>query len=255
MRIAIHLRIIYAFAAMLFAVPMIARAQTLPQAPSAQPPAPEDKKAQAKRELQQEEQQRMGGIIPAFRVVLNGTAAPINSHQKFELFLKDSFDPFAFAAAFADSLWEQYRKDYPEWGTQADGFGKRYGASFADELDGNLWAKAILPSVFRQDPRYFRLSHGGFAKRFGYSIITIVRCKGDNGRWQPNYSVVSGDLIAGAISNAYYPASERGVGLTFQRGFTVVGVGAASSFADEFYPDIVAAFNRMFGIKPKSNNP
>ena len=246
-------RILLVLAAVLFAVPIVARAQTLPQTPT--PQQTEDKKTQAERELKAEEQQRMAGIIPAFRVVLSGKAAPINSRQKFELFLKDAFDPFAFAAVLADSVWEQYRNDYPEWGTQADGFGKRYGASFADELDGNLWAKAILPSLLRQDPRYFRLGHGGFAKRFGYSVITIVRCKGDNGHWQPNYSVVSGDLIAGAIANAYYPASERGVGLTLRRGFTVVGIGAVSSFADEFYPDVVAGLKRMFTRKPKPYDP
>jgi hypothetical protein len=251
----LHHRILLALAAALIAVPIAARAQTLPSEPSAQTPAPEDKKAQAERELQQEEQQRMAGIVPAFRVVLNGKAAPINTRQKFQLFLKDAFDPFAFAAALADAGWEQYRKDYPSWGTQPDGFGKRYGASFGDELDGNLWAKAILPSLLHQDPRYFRLGQGGFAKRFGYSLATIVRCKGDNGRWQPNYSVVSGDLIAGAISNAYYPASERGVSLTLQRGFTVVGVGAVSSFADEFYPDVVSGFKRMFTRRPKPYDP
>jgi hypothetical protein len=244
----LHKTLLFGLAAILFTAPVRAQQSTsLPPTPA--PQNPDDKSTQSQRELQQEEQQRMAGIIPAFRVVLNGTAAPINPRQKFELFVKDAFDPFSFAVAVADSAWEQYRDDYPTWGTQPDGYGKRFAASFGDELDGNLWGKAILPSVLHQDPRYFRLGHGGFPKRLGYSIASIARCKGDNGKWQPNYSLVSGDLIAGAVSNAYYPASERGIGLTFQRGFTVVGVGAVSSIADEFYPDIVAAFNHMFKRK------
>jgi len=197
----------------------------------------------------------MAGIVPAFRVVLSGTAAPISPRQKFDLFVKDAFDPFAFAVAGADAAWQQYRDDYPTWGTEADGFGKRFAGAFGDELDGNLWGRAILPSVLHQDPRYFRLGHGGFGKRFGYSLASIVRCKGDNGKWQPNYSLVAGDLIAGAVSNVYYPASSRGIGVTFQRSFTVVGIGAVSSFADEFYPDIVSAFNRTFKHKPKTYDP
>jgi len=251
-------RILLAFAAILLATSATARAQQTapPLPPTPTPQNQDDKKTQAERELQQEEQQRMAGIIPAFRVVLNGSAAPINSRQKFELFTKDAFDPFSFAAAGADAVWEQYRNDYPTWGTQADGFGKRFAAAFGDELDGNLWARAILPSVLHQDPRYYRLGHGGFFKRTGNAIAAIARCKGDNGQWQPNYSVVSGDLIAGAVANAYYPASERGISLTFKRGFTVVGVGAVSNFAGEFYPDVVSGLKRMFGHKePKPDLP
>lgn len=251
----LHNALLFTFAAIICAAtPVIACAQqstSLPPAPSPQTAKPEDKTTQAQRELQQEEQQRMGGIVPAFRVVLNGSAAPINSRQKFDLYFKDAFDPFSFAAATADATWEQYRNDYPTWGTQADGFGKRFAAAFGDELDGNLWARAILPSVLHQDPRYYRLGHGGFFKRTGNAIAAIARAKGDNGHWQPNYSVVSGDLIAGAVSNAYYPASERGVSLTLERGFTVVGVGAVSNFAGEFYPDVVSGLKRMFVHQPK----
>ena len=44
-------------------------------------------------------------------------------------------------------------------------------------------------------------------------------CRGDNGHWQPNYSSVLGDLSTGAISNIYYPASNRnGAALTFENG-------------------------------------
>jgi hypothetical protein len=223
-----------------FALPAFAQQPVLPPAP--QPQQSTHDKAQA--ELQQEENQRMLGIVPAFHVVMNGSAAPLNAKQKFQLFAKDAFDPFEFVAAGIDAGWEQYRNDYPEWGTDPPAYGKRFGASFGDALDSDLWARAILPSALHQDPRYFRLGHGGFGKRLGYSLISAVRSKGDNGKWQPNYSNVGGNFISGAIANVYYPAKERGVSLTLQRSGTTLGERAFVNLVYEFYPDVIAPFKK-----------
>jgi hypothetical protein len=234
-----------------------ADAATLPDAPSvqastsavspAQQPAAgspaqtqEDRRAKAQKELSAEEKQRMLGVIPNFSAVMNGHAEPLTSRQKFSLYVKDAFDPFDFMTAGADAALEQHDNEYPEYGRGVSGYAKRYGASFADEFDGGLWASAILPSVLHQDPRYFRLGHGTFKGRLWYSVLSSVRCKGDNGRWQPNYSNLAGNMIGGAISNAYYPAADRGFGLTLQRGGTTAAEIALSSLAIEFYPDVIA---------------
>ena len=68
---------------------------------------------------------------------------------------------------------------------------------------------AILPSILHQDPRYFYKGTGSITSRALYAISTVVICRGDNGRWQPNYSNVAGNLISAGISNLYYPASNR----------------------------------------------
>jgi hypothetical protein len=236
----------------LAAVAVALRSQASAQTPSPEPPnqpvaqTPDEIRRQADRELKQEEQQRMLIIVPAFSAVLNGSAAPLNPRQKFSLFFDDATDPFDFAATAVDALLEQRQREFPGYGFGFTGYAKRYAASFADDFDGNLWASAILPSVLHQDPRYFRLGHGKFTHRIGYVALTIVRCKGDNGRWQPNYSSLAGTLIGGAISNAYYPAADRGVGLTFQRSVTVIGEDSVGNLAIEFYPDVAAYFKRRF---------
>jgi len=207
------------------------------QNPAAQ--TPEDRHAEAERELKQEESQHMLGVIPSYNSVMSGQAAPIDAKQKFHLFFKSSIDPFQFFSAGVDALLEQGEDSYPEYGQGIEGYAKRYGAAFADSFDGNFWGNAVLPSVLHQDPRYFRLGHGKFKTRVWYAAISTVRCKGDNGKWEPNYSNVLGNFIGGAISNVYYPASDRGVGLTLERGLTVNAEGALGSLAVEFYPDVV----------------
>jgi len=181
----------------------------------------------------------MLGVMPEFNVVNNGEAAPIGPREKFSLFFHSAFDPFQFAIAGVDAGLEQAQNTYPEWHQGFAGFAKRYGASYADSFDGNLWGNAILPTVLHQDPRYYRIGHGTFKHRLIYSMLSTVRAKSDSGKWQPNYSNVLGNLIGGGISNLYYPSSDRGVGLTFERGLTVTAEGAFGAFAEEFYPDFL----------------
>jgi hypothetical protein len=123
------------------------------------------------------------------------------------------------------------------WGIE--GYGKRSGAAYLDALDGNMIGNGILPSLLHQDPRYFRLGHGTFTHRLLYSLATNVVCKHDNtGKWEPSYSNIGGNIIAGAISNLYYPSSGSGVGQTFSNGFLVTAEGGIGSVFQEFWPDV-----------------
>jgi hypothetical protein len=221
-----------------------------PQQPTApQPASQEDTRSQADREVKQQETQRMLGIVPAFNEVIGGKAVPLTPRQKFDLFIHSAFDPYQFGIVAIDAGIEQAQNSYPEYGQGFAGYARRYGAAFADNFDGNFWGNAVLPSVLHQDPRYYRMGHGKVVKRILYAAGTSVICKGDNGHWQPNVSNVAGNLIGGAISNLYYPASDRGIGLTFQRGLTVTATGSIGALAEEFYPDYAAYMSRRHARK------
>ncbi|HLI02657.1 MAG TPA: hypothetical protein VKU93_00190 [Terracidiphilus sp.] len=209
--------------------------------PSAASTAPEERRAEAERELKQEERQRMLGVVPAFTAVFSGRAVPLSSSQKFRLALADGVDPFDFSVSAFDAALEQKNNEFPAYGSGWAGYARRYGASYADDFDGELWSEGILPSILHQDPRYFRLGRGSFRHRLGYSLLAAVRARGDNGQWQFNASNIGGNLIAGAISNAYYPAADRGAGLTLQRGSIDIAEGLVQLVANEFYPDVSRA--------------
>ena len=219
-----------------------AQTATPAQTPQQNPPTQtdEDKHAKAQKQLEQEEHQRMLGVIPNFNEVIGGQAEPLTPKQKFHLFLKGSIDPYQFAIAALDTGIEEAQNEYPDYHWGALGYLKRFGASYADGFDGNFFGNAVLPSLLHQDPRYFRLGHGTFKHRLWYSMISTVRAKSDAGKWQPNYSNVIGNFIGGAISNVYYPAADRGVALTLERGITVTGEGTFGACLEEFYPDYAA---------------
>ena len=140
----------------------------------------------------------------------------------------------------------QWENEYPGYGQGAQGYGKRLGASYADNFDGTLLGGAVFPVLLHQDPRYFRKGSGSFKSRLFYAVSTTVRCKNDRGAWEPNYSNVLGNIAAGGISNLYYPSTDRGAGLTLERALTVTAEGAIGTVFVEFWPDIS---KKVFGGK------
>ena len=223
--------------------------QALPPQPPAAADTPEDRKAKAARELKEEESQRIAGIIPNFNAVNNGKAEPLTPGQKFQLFFKGSVDPYQFVLAGLDAGIGQAENSNPGYNQGIKGFARRYGANYGDNFDGNFWGNAVLPSLFHQDPRYFRMGHGPFLHRFLYSISTTVRTHGDNGHWEPNVSNLTGNLIGAAVSNAYYPDGDRGLYPTLRRGLSITYQGTIGGLLEEFYPDVAEHYKKRHAAK------
>jgi len=192
----------------------------------------------AEQQLRQQQHQRILGVIPAFNMSNIQDAAPLSAKQKFRLAFRSSIDPFTFVTAGIDAGLAQNKNEYPAYGQGALGYAKRFAAAYTDTFSGTMFSGAIFPALLHHDPRYFRKGSGSFGSRILYSLSTTVRAKNDKGQWVPNYSNILGNLAAGGLANAYYPASDRGVGLTFDRAGTVIIWGAVGSALIEFWPDI-----------------
>jgi carboxypeptidase family protein len=189
----------------------------------------------AEAQIKEQEKQRVLSFIPNFYVSYVPNAVPLNSRQKFQLAWKTTLDPVTFAVSGIFAGIEQAQNTFPGYGQGAQGYGKRYGASLADSVAGTFIASAILPSLFRQDPRYFYKGTGSKRSRLLYAMGSAVICKGDNGHMQPNYSNILGNLAAGGISNLYYPAKDRnGATLTFENGLIGIGSTAVANVLQEF---------------------
>jgi hypothetical protein len=182
-----------------------------------------------------EEQQRLLGVIPNFYVTYDPHPAPLNTRLKFELAWKSTVDPVSFGIVGIIAGFEQADNTFAGYGQGAQGYGKRFGAAFADSVTGTFIGGAILPSLLKQDPRYFYKGTGTPKQRTLYAMANAFICKGDNGRWQPNYSAVGGNLASAGISNLYYPAADRnGPRLTFENAFIGIGGNAFSNIIQEF---------------------
>jgi hypothetical protein len=180
----------------------------------------------AQEQLKEQEKQRVLGVIPNFYVSYVQNAAPLTPKQKFNLAWKTTLDPVSFGVTGVVAGIQQWQDDFSGYGQGAQGYAKRYGASYADFAISTFIGGAILPSVLKQDPRYFYKGTGSKKSRVLYAIANAVICKGDNGHWQANYSGILGSLAAGGISNLYYPSSDRGGRLIVEN--TLIGIGASA---------------------------
>jgi len=170
----------------------------------------------ATEQVRVEEQQRVLGIIPNFYVVYDHNAEPLTAKLKFKLALRTSFDPVTIGGVGVLAAINQAAVDAPNYKENWAGYGQRYGAAAADGLSDIMIGGAILPSLLHQDPRYFYQGEGTTKSRTLHALSSPFVCRGDNGRPQPNYSTIGGDLASAALTTAYYPVSNRGAGAVFQ---------------------------------------
>lgn len=187
----------------------------------------------ATEQVRKAEQQRIFGFIPNFYVVYGDNFVPLTPRLKFRLAFRTSIDPVTFLGV-ATVAGAQQAGDYPAYGQGAQGYAKRFAADTASGFTDIMIGGAILPSLLHQDPRYFYQGTGTIGSRIRHAISDPFVCKGDNGKLEPNYSSVGGDLASAAISNAYYPQSNRGVGRTFSGLAVNTGARIFAAVAQEF---------------------
>ena len=185
-------------------------------------------------QIKEQEKQRVLGFIPNFYVTYARDPAPLVPRQKFQLAFRSVIDPFTFVAVGVLAGIQQGTNDFGEYGQGAQGYAKRYGAGYADVLAGTFIGSAILPSLLKQDPRYFYKGTGSVRSRILYALGNAVIAKGDNKRWQPNYSGILGSFATGGISYLYYPASDRSAELLVQNALIRIAESAVAGVFQEF---------------------
>ncbi len=198
---------------------------------------------------------RLFFALPNFLTVENAAnVPPLTAGGKFKLVGRSAFDPVQFvwyAALAGVSQAEDSEKGY---GQGAEGYGKRYGAYFADGTIENFFVGAIFPSMLREDPRFFQSGHGTFMHRTGYAISRAFVTRTDSGNSQFNYSEIFGAAVASAVStysyhphpgyhpvpgmNVPYIASDRTLKNTASVWGSQVGYDTITFVIKEFWPDI-----------------
>jgi Carboxypeptidase regulatory-like domain len=184
-------------------------------------------------QIKAEEQQRVLGIIPNFYVSYDPRFVPLSTKLKYKLAFKTSTDVVTFATAIFLAGINQ-AGDTPDYVQGAKGYGQRVGAAYADAASDIMIGGAVLPSLLHQDPRYFYQGTGTTKSRVMHALASPFIAKGDNGREEFNYSSIGGDFAAAALTNVYYPPSNRGPGLVFSSALTTTGGRMISALAQEF---------------------
>jgi hypothetical protein len=227
-------------------------AQQLPNSPSASQSAPQSttqptdqqsKSAQGKSGTGSSNgtsNDRLFYALPNFLTLENSAnVPPLTVGGKFKVVTRSAFDPVQFVwYGFLAGL-SQAENSEPGYGQGAEGYGKRYGAAFADGTIENFMVGAIFPSVLRQDPRFFQSGKGSFMHRTGYAVSRVFLTHGDNGKTQFNFSEILGSASSAAISTySYHPSGDRTLGNTASVWGSEMGYDTITFVIKEFWPDI-----------------
>ena len=190
------------------------------------------------------EDKRVFGVIPNNRTTEGSLPfAPITARRKMAIAAKDSFDwPVYLTSGLFASLY-QFEDQNHSFGQGMAGYGKRYGAAYGDQMIGNMMTEGIIPSLFHEDPRYFRTGHGSKKSRIGLALEQILVTRTDSGRRTFNFSEWGGNAIAVGVSNAWYPDT-RTVSDNVQKLLIQCATDAFSNVLKEFWPDVKAHFQR-----------
>ena len=126
----------------------------------------------------------------------------------------------------------------PEFHQGAAGYGRYYWHIFVDTASGNYFTEAIVPTLTKEDPRYYTLGKGGIFKRTGYAVSRLLITRTDAGHPTLNISEIVGNGAAAGIANTYYPKQSNTFVKTYQRWGTQVGLDGIFNVFKEFWPDI-----------------
>ena len=210
--------------------------------PSAQgntPDKAQQDKAQQDKEKAKAKDDRMFYVMPNYLTVgSESQVKPLSWKEKFAIAAKGSFDPYEFTVVGIVAGIRQAENSSPAFGQGVEGYAKRYGAAFADQVDGNVMVGGVFPSIMKIDPRYFQLGKGSVPHRMGYAFSRIFVARTDAGKHVFNIPEFAGNATAIAISNFYYPAADRGFGTSFSDWGTQMGLDAFGNELKEFWPDI-----------------
>lgn len=185
-------------------------------------------------QIRQQEKQRVLGIAPNFYVTYIPDAAPLTAKQKFQLAFRSVSDPVTLLGVGALAGMHQAANDYVELGQEAGGYGKRFSAAYATLVTGAFIDDVVLASLLKQDPRYFYQGTGTTRSRLLHALSHAVVRKGDDGRWQPNYSGIIGSFASSGLSSLYYPENDRTAGLVVQNALVGIAGRAVGGVLQEF---------------------
>jgi hypothetical protein len=171
---------------------------------------------------------------------------PLSTRQKFDIFLRHTYSPGTFAGAGIDAFKENFRDRNKEYERGWRGIGQRAGIELATGESDVFFQQFLIPSLLKQDPRYYRNPNLPFVPRAVYAMSRVLVTHADDGHETFNCSKIIGGSISQALSDLYVPAQRQGLHPIIDRvAFNLVR-DAGFNLVHEFWPDFRRKFIHRF---------
>lgn len=175
-------------------------------------------------------------LFPGYETVQDPhlPVAPLRARQKFEMAYRKTVDPSFPVESLMFAGFDQVAGYGPNYGSGSTAFAQLIGYNAANLGTTFLFTDAVLPTLLRQDPRYFRKGEGPILSRVWWAVRSEAVAFDDHGREVPNYSSMIGFGMSTALSNAYYPSSGVTFSGTMERWGVKEGVSVGLNLMREF---------------------
>jgi hypothetical protein len=159
--------------------------------------------------------------------------------DKLKLSLMSRLTPGEAASTVLGAAWSQVRDSRPNYGTDSGAFGERIGALAIKQTSQAFFSYGVFPALLHQDPRYYILGDTKpLKRRIVYSAVTVVITQNDQGNSVINWSRLAGIGAATALTTAYYPVENHGLGNESKAYVASLGTAVLNSELHEFGGDI-----------------
>jgi hypothetical protein len=169
--------------------------------------------------------------------------------DKFILFVRDTYDPVTFVEAAFDAGIDQGIGRDRSFGGGGQGYAKRFGAEFVDQTSFKFFKDFAYPTIFGEDPRYFRMMEGPRKARLLHAVGHTFVTHTDNGEPIFNFSEWLGSISVITLSNVYHPGNGRGFGPTAGGVGLSVGIDMGLDILREFWPDLARKLRLPFRVE------
>jgi len=162
---------------------------------------------------------------------------PITAEQRLGWFTRATTGPRSLFGGVLSSAFGTATNRPPEYGTDWEGFGQRYGMRLTGVSTGNA-IEAVLGSAWGEDPRYFRTIHHPVGDRLKNAADLTFRAYRNDGERHPAFARYIAELGNNFLSNTWRVRSEADP----QHALIRTGEGFAGRFVSnmvmEFVPEL-----------------
>jgi hypothetical protein len=180
------------------------------------------------------------------RSVNSQAVCRLGAREKFDMFVRDGSEPLTFVTAAFEGGWAFVNNNDAGFGRGSSGYGKRWAAALADSASGNFLGTFLYPSLFREDPRFYRQLNGSRRWRLGHAVAHVFIARADSGASAPNYSELFTIASSATLQNMYHPGNRRGFGPVTARAGVAVATDMGNDVVREFWPDITRRLRLPF---------
>lgn len=163
---------------------------------------------------------------------------PLTARQKFNVFVQHTYSPSTFANAGLDAIYDKIQANDREYETGTMGLGQHFGIDLATNETDAFFQRFLIPSLLRQDPRYFRNPELPLFRRVLYSVSRVLITRADSGKDTFNASEVLGGAASQALSDLYVPGKTQGLAPIRDRVTFDLATDAGMNLFREFWPDM-----------------